>query len=736
MSGIQKPASLNKTHSTSSPLAPQAKSRYSENSGLKKAQVKSNHEVDALNASLQVKPQSPLPALSTLHRDLSKCPCNQSKTTWKIDCSKCHQFWHVDCLGLQGLTDKGYNKLTNFLCPFCFVAPIPTQASDVDICHVCRSTITLQQSNSQLEVSLAAEKLRSMGDFCEAVQKVDFDSLTAQLGTLESMDLHLQHFLIDKESLEEHHERTKKANETVLNLDKQMDQLKGQVAELINRPQLEKSGPSMLTDEFVADISQKLDQISAQEPVISTGLDNLRSSVDALERSTASAGAAAAAAVDSATTAAAAATAASSRLEAPPAVQSPSQLPPSEHGMAHVESSQEDFITAELETELIDMFQSSYRDDFKSEGGRSVLYFGEKYQYTGSTSSNRDRPVPQAISLLMQRINDELCVGETPKINSCLINRFEGSSGHLAQHSDNEATIHPESKIITLSLGRDCVLRFSDRGVANTVHEHQVSARSLYSMTRKSQDLFEHRIDHGCISEGMRYSLTFRSISRLNRNATCIFGDSNTGGLRFGDDPKRSFGKSLPGKRISAPVLGDINPYDSCGFSNVVIMCGINNIKTDNIRTPGDIRCVYNLLVSKIQQIQLVNPKSHVYVCPVLPTKRAELNRKGVFFNNLIMNELLASNFGVTFVDGFQAFLDEQGLLNREMSRDFNKFKRPDFLHLNWTGLAKLGCLIRDTVLFRVSGVRKRKRTREVDGTAYRDVAASGVERHEGYQSS
>ena len=81
----------------------------------------------------------------------------------------------------------------------------------------------------------------------------------------------------------------------------------------------------------------------------------------------------------------------------------------------------------------------------------------------------------------------------------------------------------------------------------------------------------------------------------------------------------------------------------------------------------------------------------------------------------------------MTFVDGFQEFLDDHGLLNRELSRDLyrfkliyvvyhyskaenysvisgiqriSRFKRPDFLHLNWGGLAKLGCLIRGTVVW------------------------------------
>ena len=42
-------------------------------------------------------------------------------------------------------------------------------------------------------------------------------------------------------------------------------------------------------------------------------------------------------------------------------------------------------------------------------------------------------------------------------------------------------------------------------------------------------------------------------------------------------------------------------------------------------------------------------------------------------FNHLILNELLPSIFGVTFVDGFQEFLDDHGLLNQELSRDLNR---------------------------------------------------------------
>ena len=95
--------------------------------------------------------------------------------------------------------------------------------------------------------------------------------------------------------------------------------------------------------------------------------------------------------------------------------------------------------------------------------------------------------------------------------------------------------------------------------------------------------------------EGTRYSLTFRSISRRNKSDTCIIADSNTAGLAFVDDPSKSFGSALPGKRFAEPLLKDVNPLDTCGYTNVVIMAGINDY---------------------------ANPEAHIFVCPVLPTMR------------------------------------------------------------------------------------------------------------------
>ena len=691
-------------------------------SGVKKPDAPNKEEEEKQSLNVTIPPITN----STLHRDLSKCPCDQSKSSWKIDCSRCQQFWHVDCLGLTGLSQAGYNKLTEYLCPFCYVAPVATTVTETSACYICRNTLSLQQSNNQHEVAIAASKLQSMDNFCKTVDKINFESLTKQMGIVENLDLHLQHLLLDKDSLKHQQERVKKVDDTVMNLEAQITQLQGQVSELVNRPHPTQKCSSTLTDEFLTTITSRLDKICEEEPKIAEGLESLKASVGALELVTATA---------ITTSVEPVAASPLTYAEAETASSDDFSGDPASHNMQPVHMSKEDFITGEFEEQLTQLLNSR-ESEFQAEGGHSVLYFGEQYRYTGSTSSNSYQAIPQLIGSLIQKINNEFCTGDTPKVNSCLVNKYEGSESHLPKHSDDEPTIHPESQIITLSLGSECALRFSDKNCEDIVLEHMTRSRSIYSMTRKSQEFFEHRIDHGSISEGRRFSLTFRSISWRNRNATCIIGDSNTAGLKFGDVPKKSFGKALPGKQFAAPLVKDINPYDTCGYSNVVVMCGINNLKADNIKTPKDVRGIYNSLVSKIKLIQDINTKAHIFICPVLPTKRLELNRKGICFNQLILNELLLNNFGVTFVDGFQNFLDENGLLSQDLSRNLNKYKRPDFLHLNWKGVAKLSSMIKSCVLLRKSGgVDKRKKTR-VDGTQYSDVAAGRVPQNDGYQAS
>ena len=310
-------------------------------------------------------------------------------------------------------------------------------------------------------------------------------------------------------------------------------------------------------------------------------------------------------------------------------------------------------------------------------------------------------------------------------MNSCLVNCFEGPDSSLPLHADDEMTIHPESCIHTLSLGSPCTIRFVENQGSNSAHDHLCATRSIYSMTRRSQEFYKHCINPGSVTSGTRYSITLRSVSHKNRNSTALIGDSNTGKLKFGTDKRKTFGQWLPGKQFFAPVISDINPYVSCGYQNIVILCGINDLKRDDVKNCADVRRIFDLYVEKVNSLQAANPKAHIYVCPPLPSKRAELNRKSIYFNKLICSELLPYNFGVTFVDGFDEFCDQTGLLSPLLSQSFDKYHRQDYLHLNWRGAARLGVIIRNTVLLRMNGgVDRRQRTGRVDERSYRDATA------------
>ena len=112
-------------------------------------------------------------------------------------------------------------------------------------------------------------------------------------------------------------------------------------------------------------ISSKLDLLCNQEPEISAGLESLKLSVDALEKNTAI----------------------PVMQHVTPVVQPQSQPTSSHKQYTHdqepVEFCKEEYITSEVENQLIQLFESS-QSEFTSEGGRSVLYYGERYQYTGS----------------------------------------------------------------------------------------------------------------------------------------------------------------------------------------------------------------------------------------------------------------------------------------------------------------------------------------------------------------
>ncbi len=399
----------------------------------------------------------------------------------------------------------------------------------------------------------------------------------------------------------------------------------------------------------------------------------------------------------------------------------------------------DDYIDDPMSDAVINFLNSQ---TFTNENGHSVISYGHPYTYTGSKSSPDAPSIPSVLEPLFQTLNElqaeqyyqkypELkSKGTAPVLNSCLVNRYSGPDSFLSEHSDDEPTINPESSIFCISLGESCVVTYSD--IFGKVDDQPVTCapKSMYHMTRRSQQFFTHRIDKGAVTQGVRYSLTFRCVNWKNRNATCIIGDSNTGKLSFGTSKFNSFSELMPGKRFWAAQIDDVDPVTSCGYNNVVISVGINDLKERDVTCQRDIDRLYCKYKSKIRLIRQLNGKINIFVVPIIPTKNENFNRRARYFNYLIFNDLERCDLGVTSVVGLDSLLDGNGLLSERVSKQFDSNGRRDLLHLNDYGVRRLADMIKSSVFLKLNrGVDNRKGFRSpigTQGTPSQRVASAG----------
>ena len=151
-----------------------------------------------------------------------------------------------------------------------------------------------------------------------------------------------------------------------------------------------------------------------------------------------------------------------------------------------------------------------------------------------------------------------------------------------------------------------------------------------------------------------------------------------------------TFGHKLPGKRLECFTIDQLDPALCVGYKNVVVHCGVNNIK----RGGGDVKHWANELTKKLKNICEICPYSKVIVSPILPTRSSWLNNRAMEFNSLLFRYCNA-NTRVSALD-FDSFVDEEGLLNKQ----FCRFKRPDDpIHLGSSGIFKLSRAIAHKIL-------------------------------------
>jgi alkylated DNA repair dioxygenase AlkB len=479
--------------------------------------------------------------------------------------------------------------------------------------------------------------------------------------------------------------------------------------------------PSSTTDKLLEEINEKLENLCSNHSSVSADMVHLKQSIESVHT------------VQQQNLAASASHAPAPSAPSPSEPSLPTVPTPPEpdcdidhkqvpHSQIHL-----DFISSEEADQLSTFFASC---DFKQENGHSVVSFGEPYSYTGSKSSNNVPPIPNELKFLLDKVNtmqSDLLSNESqpvPEINSILINKYDGSDSYLPKHSDREVTLHPESSIFTVSLGQSCDIKFVGRSTGSETLL-PCPLRSMYHMTRRSQEVYEHLIEKGSIESGVRYSITFRAVCWKNKNATCLLGDSNTGMLRFGSDKRGTFGELMPGRKFWSPKIEDIDPVSCMGYANVVLLCGINDVRQPSVKSDADIAECYAKLKQKVRQIQFLSPSTRaVFVCRLLPSKDSSLYRKIDMFNRLIHYDLVPTCKDVVCVGGFERFARNH-VLAEELSKRFDSSGRPDTLHLNRSGARVLAGLIKNSVFLRLhGGIDRRKHRSRVDGRSYSGVLA------------
>ena len=365
----------------------------------------------------------------------------------------------------------------------------------------------------------------------------------------------------------------------------------------------------------------------------------------------------------------------------------------------HIEEYTPEFISEELESELNNFLDT---EKFKSmKNGWSAVDYGELYKYTGSPKSQTTPPpIPEPIKKVIELIRTKY---ENCDINQCTVNKYVDSSAKLSEHSDDEDTIKPESDIFTVSLGSLRSLTFRDvaTGVEKVVTPE---TRSIYIMSQPSQCLWTHRMDAGDprnIVKNVRFSITLRCVGSKYKNSCIIIGDSNTKHLKFGNTAA-SFRDHMPGKRVQALTISDIDPASCIGYRNIIVHVGINNLKTTNIpmlyndRKNVNVYEQFTILTEKIGCIRSLCKKSNIVVSPILPTKIDWLNQRALEFNKYLFEYLCTVD--IRHLD-FNTFLDSNCL---KLDDSYGCYNSEDKIHLGKNGIRTLAKLIKDAVLKRV----------------------------------
>jgi hypothetical protein len=127
--------------------------------------------------------------------------------------------------------------------------------------------------------------------------------------------------------------------------------------------------------------------------------------------------------------------------------------------------------------------------------------------------------------------------------------------------------------------------------------------------------------------------------------------------------------------------IDKLDPTLCVGYKNIIVHCGVNNIKNDG----GNVKYWANELNKKLKTISELCPYAKIIVSPILPTRSSLLNERAMEFNRFLFG-YCDTNSRIGTLD-FNSFVDEDGLLNQQ----FCRYKKPDDpIHLGSNGIFKL----------------------------------------------
>ena len=190
-------------------------------------------------------------------------------------------------------------------------------------------------------------------------------------------------------------------------------------------------------------------------------------------------------------------------------------------------------VVSDTMNQSVKAFVSEHQSEFVNIGGRrETLYYGEfGYRYNGGKDDAKAMPAP--IMDLLNAVRAQ-CSHPNACLNSCLITLYKSGTDHIPPHKDDEPVFDHQSEVVTISIGAQRDMEFSDNSGVNYQTLSLENIRVLVS-SRFAQDFWVHGIkkyDDHCEE---RISFTFRNISPHFLNSTVIVGDSNTRLLQLGD---------------------------------------------------------------------------------------------------------------------------------------------------------------------------------------------------------